>query len=182
MQKTMTRKSKILFGIGTTIVIFIVLFLTVGRKVLNLKKLEYSGISFKFEQYPTSVVDLLMSDFIAKVILKIQNFSNIDYTIQQSALQIYSKKGNLIATPNEPIETGFILKANANNEIPARYKFDYTNILTLIEDNGLASSVSSALNVIKNFFTSKTLGTDLIIKGFIVSDGITININQTISV
>lgn len=177
----MTRKSKILFGIGTTIVIVIVLFLTVGRKVLNLKKLEYSGISFKFEQYPTSVVDLLMSDFIAKAILKIQNFSNIDYTIQQSALQIYSKKGNLIATPNEPIETGFILKANANNEIPVRYKFDYTNLLTLFKDNGLAS-VSSALNVIKNFFISKTLGTDLIIKGFIVSDGITININQTISV
>ncbi len=173
----MTRNSKILFGTGILAVI-VVVFLMFGRKVMNLKKLEFSGVSLKFTKFPKTVIDFLTSDFIARVILKIQNFSNIDYKIQQSALQIYSKKNNLITSPVKPLENGISLKANANNEIPIEYSFDYTGLITLIQDNGLANSVSAAFNVIKNFLVSKTLGTEIIIKGFVVADGITLNINQ----
>jgi len=175
-KKRTTKRAVIITSI---IVFFVVLYFTVGRKIQNLKKIEFTGASFKFTQTPSSIVNILSEDFVSKVTLKIQNFSNIDYKIDQSNIGIYSKKGNLIASPTNPINSSIILNKNSNNEIPISYRFDYTSLITLIKDNGLANSFLAAYNVIKSYITTKKLNTEIITKGFIVSNGITININES---
>ena len=143
------------------------------RKFRHSKRLKvaFSGIKF-----PKLKLSNLISDVPVSVGLNIGNFSPSVFTISQINIDVLDQENNLIAEPQSPISQSIQLDPNQNNTFPLSYLISAQKIKQIIQKAGGIASVGT------NYLTSGSYGIPLLLKGFVVAEGLKIEINEAITV
>jgi hypothetical protein len=143
------------------------------RKFRHSKRLKvgFSGINF-----PKLKLSNLISDVPVSVGLNIGNFSPSVFTISQISIDVLDNENNLIAEPQSPLSQSIQLDPNQNNTFPLSYLISTQKIKQIIKKAGGIASVGA------NYLTSGSYGIPLLLKGFVVAEGLKIEINQSITV
>lgn len=143
------------------------------RKYRHSKRLK---ISFKGIDFPKLKLTSLISDVPTSVGLNIGNFSPSDFELSQISIDVYDEQDNLIAEPRSPLSKPIKLKPNQNNTFPLAYLISAQKIKQIIRNAGGIATVGT------NYLTSGSYGILLKLKGFVVAEGLKIEINETITV
>ncbi len=164
-------------AIGLFVIVFIFL---AGRKGWQyFKKYQHSnrlkvGIdSFKL---PKLNLSNLFSDIKADVLIKLNNFSSSSFEIEQLNVEIYSLSGKLIGEQEKPLAKTAIVQPNKNNLLPLSFLISSQDLQQLIKEAGGVANVGA------NFLTTGDYGIPLHLKGFVVAEGFTIDIDEKITV
>ncbi|MCB0396826.1 MAG: hypothetical protein KDD36_09245 [Flavobacteriales bacterium] len=159
----------------------IVLLLFLGNKGIRLfnkfrhaKRLKFDVQSFSFPDglklsNIVKDVDVLINQAVA-------NFSKTPFQIEQLNIEVFSPSGKLIAEQKAPLEQPIQIKPNQTTVFPIRFTISPQNMLRLIKEAG------GVLTVGANFLSTGEYGIPLRMKGFVDADGITVDIDQNITV
>lgn len=144
------------------------------RKIKHAQRLTTSVQSF---QLPKDFhLKNLIQDIDATLTIAIQNFSNSSFLVNQLNLQIESTAGQLIASQSRPLSNPVSIKPNEVNPITIQIKLTPQQVRTLI---GLAGGLAK---VAGNWLSTGKYGIPLLVKGFVEIDGVSIDLNQTLSI
>ena len=160
------------------IVLAILLFvLTKGygfyQKYTHSKRLKIGVASFKFQDLNLTS---FFSDVTADIGVSIDNFSKSVFSIEQFKVDVYSENGQLLAEQTEPLTRTLRIKGNQKNVLPLSFLISANKIKMLIKQSGGVAKLGA------NFLTTGDYGIPIRLKGFVVAEGISIDINENITV
>jgi hypothetical protein len=143
------------------------------RKFRHSKRLKvgFSGVKF-----PKLKLRSLVSDVPVSIGLIIGNFSPSVFTISQISIDVFDEENNLIAKPQSPLSESIQLDPNQNNTFPLSYFISAQKIKQIITKAGGITTVGT------NYLTSGSYGILLKLKGFVVAEGLKIEIDEMITV
>lgn len=163
--------------IALVIIISLVLFGRKGvsyiTKFRHAKRLKIAVENFSF---PKLNLKSLFSDIQTRVTLNIGNFSSSTFDVEQINVDVLDATGQVVAEQKNPLTKGIQILPNKNNQLALTFLISSNNVRQLIKNAG------GTFNVGARFFTSGKYGIPLQLKGFVVAEGITIDINETIEV
>lgn len=142
-------------------------------KYRHAQRLRIGVDSFSF---PKLNLSSLFSEVITNVIIGINNFSASTFDIQQIGIEVFSESGQLVAEQKSPLSSPIKIEPNMYNTFPLTFLISSHNIRKLIKESG------GSVNVGANYLTSGNYGIPLHLKGFVVAEGLSIAIDQTIEV
>lgn len=134
-------------------------------------KVGVEGFSF-----PKLDLSSLLSDLVVNISLGIKNYSSSTFLLEQVSIDVFSIDGILVAEQKAPLNSIFKIRANDNNLLPIDFYISKSNTHALVKQAGGIGAVS-----LNHSLTGK-YGIPLTMKGFIKSEGLTIDINETIEV
>lgn len=142
-------------------------------KLLNARnlKLDIGAI-----QFPALKLQNLIDDIETKVEVIIKNFSNSVFEIEQISIDVFSEKGTLIAEQKEPLTQLLRIRPKGNSIIPLSYLISSQSIRKLVKDSGGAFEVGTRR------LTQGEYGMKLNLKGFVIAEGIKVDINEIVTV
>ena len=143
------------------------------QKFSHAKHLKIGLADFQFENFNLSS---LFSDVTAHVQVSIDNFSKSVFTIEQIKVDVYSESGQLIAEQTEPLSRKRSILSNQKNVLPLSFLISSNKVKTLIKQSGGVVKLGA------NYLSSGDYGIPIHLKGFIVSEGISIDINEKLTV
>ena len=143
------------------------------QKIRHAKRLKFAVSSVKF---PKLNLSNLFTDIETKVVLLLKNFSSSTFNLEQISIEVFSPSGKLVAEQKTPLKEAFEIKPNKNNELPLTFLISSSNLKALIKEAGGIANVGA------NFITTGEYGIPLHLKGFVVADGVTIDIDEQITV
>jgi len=163
--------------IGLVIIIAVVVFGRKGvaylTKYRHAKRLKIAVDNFRF---PKLNLKSLFSDIQTAVALNIGNFSSSTFNVEQINVDVFDSTGKVIAEQKDPLTKGIQILPNQNNQLALTFLISSNSIRQLIKNAG------GTFNVGARYFTSGKYGFPLRLKGFVVAEGFTIDINETIEV
>ncbi len=171
-------------NVKISIIIFLILVaitassVTVKRGITAVEKLKLSNVSFEFPKNLRDVLSLMTDSFYSTVTVTISNHSDVNYTVNSIYINVYTLQNNLIAEQTQPLANAVNIPPRKNTEISINYKMDYTTITRLYKDNNLKFSTQT----LRNLLLYQKLNTQLILKGTVSTEGITLPINETIDI
>lgn len=142
-------------------------------KLLNARNLKFDIGAI---QFPTLKLQNLIDDIETKVEVIIKNFSNSVFDIDQISIDVFSEKGTLIAEQKEPLYQGIRIRPKGNSIIPLTYLISSQNMRKLVKDSG------GAIEVGTRRLTHGEYGIKINLKGFVIAEGIKVDINETVMV
>ena len=174
------------------ILIIVAVILTLGiaykyyKKAKDTEKLKLAAVSLKSDKKITDlndIIDILQNGLILKGFVQIRNFSGQDYTLSQMSIDGFSPMSNkLIAQQTNINKHDIVLKNKQVTNIPLEYKVDVMTALTLFKESGVIPEGTTLWEVITHpakYYESTNLNKlKIVLKGFIETEGITLNINQ----
>ncbi len=166
--------------IAFVILLFGTLIATATKTVKNLaEKIKVTQLSFSYPQNINEVLKLFTDYFYSTVKVTISNYSDVKIKVQQIKLNLYTLKENLFLEQYLPLQSPITIQPHSNTTIELKYQVDYTDFLKLYEDNNLKGKIK---DVVKSLIKNLSLNTQIIAKGFITVNNITININEKIDI
>lgn len=161
----------------TSIVVFVVLALMAVRKAVNAQNIKIADTDVKFTKL-NSVTDVFGS-MPVKINLGLQNFGHSNYNITDSYIEVQTVKGKTIASQKTFINPTKLQKRSISN-LGFDFEFDYTGLIALIQDNGI--SLKKAYKMVESFVKTKKLGTQIILKGWVMIDGVKLPVNLKLDI
>lgn len=128
------------------------------------------GISFP-QLNLSSITDTLVS-----LSLCIKNFSSSSYVLEQVSMNIFSEDGLLLAEQKDPLSDEYMIRANDNNALPLSFFLNKENAYKIVKQAG------GVITIGLNRSITGSYGIPVIVKGFIKADGITVDIDQSITI
>jgi len=178
----MTISKKILTVLTIVIILIIAGGSTVfASKAIQAKKISIGNITVEFPN-GFNFLKIVMGGLKITVKIILSNYSNANITVNQIKIDVFSLENNLIVSQIAPLSENIEVLKNSNTPISIDYLIDYTSLVTLLKDNKMITSLTDATTIIKNIVTSKKLGTQIILKGFVTAEKVKVNINETIDV
>lgn len=152
-----------------------------GKKVYDAQKLKVglSGLKLKISNI-TDIISGLLSGFSSEITIRLKNFSNSVFTVNQISVDIYALNDVLIANQLIPLNQPINIQPNQNTDLVLSYNITpegIINILKQVKDTG-----KNYKALLEDYLLTKTLGTQIKAKGFIVAEGFKVNIDELISI
>lgn len=161
-------------------VIIIIALVLVGRKgygyltkYRHAQRIKINVDSFRF---PELNLKSLFTDIVTEVTLTVGNFSSSIFEIDQISVDVLDETGELVAEQKTPLAKAIKIKPNQNNALALTFLISSQHVRQLIKKAG------GAINVGARYLTSGKYGIPLTLKGFVVAEGFTIDINEKITV
>jgi len=165
------------------IIISIVLLLIIAgvyvyKKTSALKKIEVQGISgsIKLDNIKdvyTIVQGFLTNGIKANCSAEIYNFSNSTFNIDSIKIDLYN--GDVPISTQTEIVSNITIKPGMNKiEIPV--------LINTIGVRSLNITYLTILDILQSFYTTGKINKTLTAKGYVVYSGITINLNENITI
>ena len=158
----------------------IILLFVLGKKSYTYyKKYRHSKrlkISVRDVKIPKLNLSSLLSDILAKVHLNIENFSPSNFSIQQISIDIFGTSGKLVAEQKNPLKEALTLKPNQSNIIALTFLISSHQLAQLIKEAGGIANVGA------NFLSSGKYGIPIRLKGFVVAENFTIDIDESLTI
>lgn len=165
--------------IAIIILLFVILTSPFLLKLKNIdEKFALTQISFEYPKNFNDVKKLFTDYFYTNVKLTVSNYSDVKIKVNQAKLHIYTLKNNLFLEQFEPLQE-IEISPNSQTVLNVKYQVYYTNLIKLIEDNELKTN---GLQTFANLLKYGSLNTDVILKGWVNILGVTININEQITI
>jgi len=142
-------------------------------KFRNAKRLKIGIDSFNL---PKLNLTSLFTNIPVNINLSLNNFSKSTFNIEQIGVDVFSPSGKLIAEQTNPLKEAKQILPNQNNILPLAFLISPQNFKDLIRETGGIANAGA------NFLTSGNYGVPIHLKGFVVAEGITIDINEKITV
>jgi Sec-independent protein translocase protein TatA len=145
-------------------------------KAIHAKRLKFSLDSFEF----TNGISLtnLASGVPTKVFQKIANFSPSTFTISQINIDVFDQQGNLLAEQSNPLAEGQAIEIAPQKSTILTLSY----VLSAQKLKQLAKKSGGVLRIIKRFLSRGDYGMTIVLKGFVVAEGIKIDINETMAI
>jgi len=143
------------------------------QKIRHAKRLKFGVESVDF---PKLNLSSLLSSIETNVELLIKNFSRSTFNIEQIGIEVLSPSGKVVAEQKQPLSETFKVAPNQNNLLPLSFLISSQNLKLLISESGGIANVGAS------FITTGKYGISLLLKGFVVADGVTIDINEQLTV
>lgn len=160
--------------------IIIIALILVGKKgygyltkYRHAKKIKVSVDKFRF---PDLKLQNLITDVLTEVTVIIGNFSSTTFNIEQINIDVLDETGQFIAEQKNPLPQAIQLLPNKNNALVLTFLISPQHIRQLIKKAG------GAINVGTRYLTTGKYGIPLQLKGFVVAEGFSIDINENITV
>jgi hypothetical protein len=125
---------------------------------------------------PRLNISSLISEIHAKVNIGITNFSSSVFSIEQIKVDVYSPSVGLIAEQIEPLKQVHRVRANQKTNLPLSFLISPTNFKKLIKASG------GVVNVGASYLTDGNYGIPIELRGFVVAEGVSIEINEKLTV
>ncbi len=132
-------------------------------------------ISIKEFTLPQLHLSHVLSDILANVHIHLSNYSNSTFHIEQINVDVYTPSGKLVAEQAEPLKQAINIRPNKNNTLPLTFYISATNINQLIQEAGGITKATA------NYLLRGKYGITFHLKGFVVAEGIPIDINEKIT-
>jgi hypothetical protein len=162
-----------------TLVVIVVL-VVLGRKGFTyIRKYRHSKrikIGVEGVSFPRLKLTNLIGEIATSIKLNIGNFSPSKFEIQQISIDVYDQQGNLIAEPQNPLSEPISIAPSQNNIFPLTYLLSAQKLKQIIRNAGGVANVSA------NYLTTGNYGIPLLLKGFVVAEGLKVDINEKITV
>lgn len=142
-------------------------------KFRNAKRLKIGVDGFNL---PKLNLTSLFTSVPININLSLNNFSNSTFNIEQIGVDVFSPSGKLIAEQTKPLQEVKQILPNQNNILPLAFLISPQNFKDLIRETGGIANAGA------NFLTTGTYGIPIHLKGFVVAEGITIDIDEKITV
>jgi hypothetical protein len=170
-------------GKNIAVFVFLMILVAVGyaywRKYRQAQKLSFGVDGIK--PNVSSVADvskILLTGANIPVTLKpvINNYSPSTFKIQQLKLDIYSEDGkNLLGSQNLPLNSTALVQPNSKTVLSLNYSF---NPVAFFNSAGRKLGISELVD----WYTGKSIGIKLKLSGFVVAEGIKVNLDQVITI
>lgn len=161
-------------------VIIIIALILAGKKgygyltkYRHSKKIKVNVDKFRF---PDLKLQNLITDVLTEVTIIIGNFSSSTFDIEQINIDVLDETGQLIAEQKNPLPKAIKLLPNQNNALVLTFLISPHHIRQLIKKAG------GAINVGTRYLTTGKYGIPLQLKGFVVAEGFSKDINEKITV
>ena len=142
-------------------------------KYRHAQRLKIGVDSFSF---PKLNLSSIFNEILVNVIIGVNNFSPSLFNLEQINVEVYSQSGDLVAEQKSPLLSPIKVQPNRYNTLPLTLLISSHNVAKLIKESGGTVSVGAS------YLTSGSYGIPLHLKGFVVAEGLSIAIDQTIQV
>ena len=177
------------------ILIIILVILTLGiaykyyKKAKDTEKLKLASVSLKTENKIDTfgeLAEIFQNGLILKGFITVRNFSDQDYQINQLSVDGFTPKTQKnIAQQTNILQNAITVKAKQETAIPLQFKVDAVKALDLFKESGVIPEDYTIWQIITHpleaYEIIKIDRLKILLKGFIEAEGITLNINQEIS-
>jgi len=143
------------------------------QKIRDAKRLKFGVESVDF---PKLNLSSLLSSIETNVELLINNFSGSTFNIEQISIEVLSPSGKVVAEQKQPLSESFEIAPNQNNLLPLSFLISSQNLKLLVRESGGIANVGAS------FITTGSYGISLRLQGFVVADGVTIDIDEKLTV
>ncbi|NQY68527.1 MAG: hypothetical protein HRT72_12510 [Flavobacteriales bacterium] len=143
------------------------------KKYRNIKKLSIGIDSFKL---PKLNLKSLFGNIKASVTIGIKNFSESAYSLEQVKVDVFTLAGDLLGEQSTLLADSVSIVPNEHTAFSLDYSIPSVKLQELLQAQGGVAVVAM------RFLDSGKYGIQLVLKGFIVSEGITIDINENITI
>jgi hypothetical protein len=171
-------KKVILISIIAVLIALSYLGVKKARKMLALKKAKVNVDSFQLLDKIN--FQTLNTGLNAQIALKLQNYSQNEYQLEQLQIDLYAPSGKTLATQQEPIKPQDIAEST-NTYVNVKHYIKSDDFLNLLQENNFITNDLKAYEVALKLVAMDLTGLKLIAKGFAVIDGLEIEINQEIT-
>lgn len=138
--------------------------------------LKFAISGFKLSDYKLKdIPKILVSGIDGTLLALVQNFSNQTFNVTQVDVSIYTADNVLVASPKSPMSSAIEIKPNFNNTIPFEYSISSAGLQALFKG-------SNVMALLSQYLSNRTFGKKVYLKGFIISDGIKIDINEVVDI
>lgn len=133
----------------------------------------------------SNIIEALKTGLQLKGHITIKNYSKKQYTISQIKIDCLSPESQkIIAEQTNILSEDIILNKKSETQIPLEYNINLLNIQLLLKESKVIPSevpIWQIVSKINQYLQEiKIRNLELILKGFIKSEGITLEINQTL--
>lgn len=143
---------------------------SLGKKYFDAKKLNIGIDKFRFPK-----LDIYqLENITTEATIGIDNPTTSTFDITNLNIDIFGANGTPIAKQKMKFDDAVIIAPNNKTTFPLTYLISSNNIEQLIRQAG------GLLVVGANYLATGSYGLSLLLKGFVVSHGIKIDINETI--
>lgn len=151
-----------------------------GRKMLQAKSGLKIGLDkFRMAKPISSIAEVLtmIKSFNTIITVNFSNFTKNNYTVNQIQLSVYSMSDQLVAEQTTPLSSPILI--TPEKVVPTDIAFSVNGTSAL-----QVAFKGTSLNDLFNFLSNnpKGLGKQLKVKGFVVAEGIKVNVDQIINV
>ena len=158
------------------IVALIVAFILFRKKLTNTQYLKPEIKAIKINvKTATDVAIGLLKGFDAQAEIIIKNFGTQKYNISALLANLYAPDGAIVAEQVNPLSGNVDILPGGQISIPVQYTINAGGILKLAKQIGNTDIVET----LTNYLNDRTLGADVLIKGFFVSEGIQFDLNES---
>ena len=118
----------------------------------------------------------LVKDIQTTLTIAIQNFSSSTFSVEQLDVQLENLQGQLVAKQSRPLSNPIALQPNQTT--PLTLLFD----LTPQQVGVLIGQVGGLAKVAANWLSTGKYGIQLQVKGFVQVDGVSVTLNERVSI
>lgn len=162
--------------IGVVIVAVVFAFIYFRKKIGNTQYLKPSASNFKFNiNSVTDIATGILNGFDADAVLTIKNFSTTKYNISALKGDVFTTDGTIIAEQINPMNAPFDILPGASVVFPMKYKINAGALAPIVKQLGK----NNVMSLLMSYLNDRTIGANVQIKGFFVSEGIQFDLNET---
>jgi hypothetical protein len=168
----MKKKEAIVITIGVVfLVLLTILFIYLVRKGSAASKIEISSISGKLDTRASSIGNIVVD---ARIVLS--NYSSERIVLNQAKLDVFTvDEENLIGSQSQPLGENLYIEPKANSILNLRFNVNPKNLVDTVSNN------TNVTQVINYAFGAK-LGKKIKLKGYVIGEGVKVNINEEVEI
>jgi hypothetical protein len=170
--------------VTTSVILFILLAIVVAVEVRKAMQADRLKVSFAGIKITGSIAQIIAGNLPVTIGIKINNYTNETYTLQQLSVQLYKAAENaseqdlLIADQSEPLAETFIVH-------PAKDNDKNVLLLPFTVSTGAfikAMGKGTTLKDITNWYTGGQLGKKIKVAGYMVAEGIKLSLDNILEI
>lgn len=143
---------------------------SLGKKYFDAKKLDIGVDKFRFPK-----LDIYqLENITTETTIGVTNPTDSAFDISNLHINVFGSEGTLIAKQKIKLDKPVNILPQQKTTFPLTYLISSTNIEKLIKQAG------GLLVVGGNYLTTGNYGLSIVLKGYVVSSGLKIDINETI--
>ena len=144
-----------------------------AKKYRHSKRLKFGVGKIRF---PKLNLSSLLTEIPLYIELEITNFSPTTFEINQISVDVHDENDTLVAEQKNPLTETLPIHSNKKTSLPLSYAISPQQLTRLIQHSGGIAKVGA------NFITTGSYNIPIKLKGFIVTEGIALDINETITI
>jgi len=172
------------------IIILLVLLLSVGvvfafkakKKIGDAQKLEPSVKNFNLNLHSfTDVLSSMWNGFDVNIDIAIKNHTKSDFTVTALQADIYTLDNTLLAKQQNIITENIDIAPKSETIIKMKYHLPASGLLKLAKQIDI-DTFDKLKDLLFNYLTTETIGTQLKLKGSITAEGFSVDLNEKIDI